>query len=193
MGELSTNIAFHFQFYEKDLHEMDANTLLEAEKSIVYYINFLSKELDLDIETRITARTEGSLWDNFKFIYNNPLTGVLLGAILSKFLAPKPKLSDEASTEKTIANYNQLKQPIKNGDMTSEEALSFFETDKALKKHKSVFFNALQEDSTVKELDVAANDDFEHKPIPRAEFHHRIYSEEELKDEVIEIPKVLVD
>lgn len=184
--DIISQLRLHLQFYDDNYHEIDAHTLLKAEKNIVDFITFVSKELDIELEVRILAREPGSLWDNFKFIYNNPITGVVISAVLSKFFSPKPKLSTEESTEKTLANYSALKNKVKSKDLTIDEAKIFFENDKALKKHKTEFFKSLESNDTVKSIDTAEDGEIKNS-IPRGEFHRRIYADDELIDIGMEV------
>ena len=149
------NYSLRWVFDSKELHEIDAKTLLKSEQALIEYLHCLSKELNLSMEMKVKARKEGSFETEHivEFLaQNRDVILVLLTAAFSKFFAPnpKPKDSNVSRTQLLI----DIQEKINSNSLTLEQAEAFIESSGISRKQKNAFFKANKADKAIKEIEV---------------------------------------
>lgn len=131
---------------------MNAEIFNECEKQFIKAIKSSEKYLEDFLTVNIKPREEGSLIDTIEVVTKNPafciILGSLIGFLFSRFA---PAVSQSQKTANIIDNISKIRESIKAGNLTEEEANKIIENDKDLKKFKSNFFkNAKKEQQLTK-------------------------------------------
>ncbi len=183
-------INFHYYFNDPNLHEIDAATLLRAEKAFVDYVQHFARQTGIKIDLTIAPKEKGGLQDWFFAVVNSPAfetSGtVLISIVVSKFISPTPKLPKEERELKRA----EIIDKIKSGRYTEIDIDTIIDGDRKMKKYKNEYFKTLRADSSISKLGTSINDGQE-AMIPRKEFDKRI-SDDETENEMDEDAEILI-
>ena len=184
------SINFHYYFNDVSLHEIDATTLLRAEKAFVDYVQHFTKQTDIKIDLTIAPREKGGFQDWFFATINSPAFetsgAVLIGILLSKFISPTPKLPKEERELKRA----KIIDKIKSGKYTEADVDTIIDGDRKMKKYKNEYFKTLRANASINKLSARVNDEKETK-ILRLEFDERT-SDDETENEIDENAEILI-
>lgn len=184
MSDVQLSLEVHYQFYNDEVHEMDARAFNYCELQLLKAIEELNKYLEVSkLEVGIEERQKGSLIETIiitvKAIENSKFFSCILSAFVGYFFNKrKSKLDD-------IAKRIDVLQKLKESDLTEEEAEILVGKDKTLKKLISSYYKRLQEQENVKQVSVTGrtrdekNDIFAKACIQSCNFGDHIVDDEE--------------
>jgi len=155
-SNIPNKLELHYSFTD-DSHKMDALIRNNCERELLAIVNEIASLLEVDINIETEAYTKDGLNELWTLVSESRyVTGVIAGIlinVLSKYLTKDRELSDLQKQELRL-KIEKLKKGLKESkdekpDINPEDALTAFNGNTKIIKHKSNFYQNLNEYSNV--------------------------------------------
>jgi hypothetical protein len=211
--EQADRLKLHYYLLDRS-HLIDAFVRNKCEAQVISIAKDIIATLGLDVEVLAEPSGEGGFSDWWKFIGKNDKQLTLISVILALILSRVPvsnhelenlqKRSLEMDTTEKSLNIEKLKRELKKSDIEDssiDEAVSYFESNIKVIKHKSNFYQSLQTYSNVEKISTSVfrqkKEVITEKIVERKDFHKFILTSNDLpplpvEDAIIEIAAPVV-
>jgi len=195
----SLTVQLRYCFEDEKTHSMNAEVFNECERQFIQAIqNVEKKYFEESLQIKVKPREEGSLTDILDLISQNPSVNIVLGALIGFLFSRIPqKLPKPQQTSTIVGNISKIREAIKTGNLTQEEADAIMQDDKTLRKYQSKYFKSAKKDTQIIKIEATTKKSNSYREdlkleVERKDFDSFILSETEEKEDETEEAKIFI-